>query len=82
MYTIPFGGNVRLQTNEGLREYARLEYQSKDFHWLLAGAKKERKSPRTTRRLHQVLRRPRPAPGPVACKGSPRRGPEEAPSPV
>jgi hypothetical protein len=82
MYGIPLDGNVRLRTNETLREYARLEYRQEDVHWLLAAARAASGTPRTRRRLGIFERRARPSHVPVACKGSPRRQVQEAPSPA
>jgi len=82
MYGIPFAGNVRLQTNDTLREYARLEYRVEDVHWLRAAVKAAAASRRTRRPLRRFARRARPSHRPVACKGSPRGQVQEAPSPA
>ncbi len=80
MYAIPLEENVRLRTNDALREYALLEYRKEDLLWLRATARAAQRAPHARRTLRLFKPRPRPAPAPVACKGSPRRLPQEAPT--
>lgn len=82
MYGIPFDGNVRLQTNDPLREYARLEYRVEDVHWLRAAVKAATAGRRTRRPHGPLARRARAPHRPVACKGAPRRQVQEVPSPA
>ena len=81
MYGIQFDGIVRLRTNEDLRAFARLEYPRESLHWVLAATRRAPKPRRPRNRLRLFVPRPRPATGPVACKGTPRRTPEAVPSP-
>ncbi len=81
MYGIWIDGNARLQTNDILREYARLEYRTEDVDWLRAAVKAAVEARHTRRHLGRFERRRRPAHVPVACKGSPRRQLQEVPSP-
>ena len=84
MYAIPIDGNVRLTRNEPLREYARLEYKGDAVAWILASAPRRRKAALRRPRLPRLRRFARPATPavrPVACKGVPRRAPEEAAPP-
>ncbi|HII40758.1 MAG TPA: hypothetical protein HA326_06025 [Thermoplasmata archaeon] len=71
-----------METNDALREYARLEYRSEDLLWLRATVKAALGTPRTPRRTGLLARRARPSHRPVACKGSPRRQLQEAASPA
>jgi len=80
MYGFGLDGHVRPRTNEPLREYARLEFRDEDPRWILVSAQASR-GKRTPRRLRWFAPKPRPAPRPVACKGSPRRPAPEASSP-
>ena len=77
MYAIRSYGDAPLRTNAALREYARLEYRAEDAHWLLAASEAVRKAPRTPLRIRLLVRRARPSPRAVACKGSPRREVQE-----
>ncbi len=72
MYGIPLDGNVRLQTNATLREYARLEYRNEDVLWLRAAIKAATAPRRPRRPLRLLGRLARPSHRPVAHKGSPR----------
>ena len=72
MYAILVDGNVRLRTNEALREYARLEYPGTDADWILAAATQRRKTVPRGRRFLLFGRHASAPPHPVACKGSPR----------
>ncbi len=80
MYAIPLDGNVRLQKNDALREYARLEYRAEDTLWLRAAVKAATRSRGTARRVKLFGRRAPRSHAPVACKGTPRGQLQEAPS--
>ncbi len=81
MYAMQPEGSLRLGLNADLREYARLEYRTEDARWILATSRPSKKPARPHRRLRLFARRARPAPRPVACKGTPRRdAPQAAPT--
>ncbi len=72
MYGIPLDGNVRLRTNDSVREFARLEYPAEDVLWVRAAVKAAVRSGRTTRRFRLFARRAPHHHTPVAHKGTPR----------
>ncbi len=80
MYAIPLDGNVRQRTNDSLREYARLEYRREDFLWLRTTARAAKRPARIRNPLGLLTPRRKPGHAPVACKGSPRHLPREAPT--
>lgn len=80
MYAMQTLGYEPLRMNAALREYARLEYRVDDARWILASARLPRKAPRAHGLPRLFERRARPTPRPVACKGSPRRSSDGAPS--
>ncbi len=81
MYAIRIPGDVSLPKNEALRSYARLEYRTEDVRWLLASARRAKKTVKPVRPLRLFARRSAPTHAPVACKGTPRLGAHEATSP-
>jgi len=46
MYGLTRGMELRLRTNDGLREYARLEYGTPDAAWIVASANRVPRKPR------------------------------------
>ena len=80
MYGFPLDGNVRLQKNDTIREYARLEYRVEDALWLRAAVKAATRSRGTARRFKLFGRRAPRSHAPVACKGTPRGQIPEVPS--
>ncbi len=72
MYGIPVDGHVRLQTNDSLREFARLEYPAEDVLWLRSTVKAAARPRRAVPRFRLFARRAPRAHTPVAHKGTPR----------
>ncbi len=81
MYAFLLDGNVRLTRNEALREYARLEYRGDATSWLLASTPRGRPAAPKLPRLRLFARPTKAAARAVACKGTPRRTPEEVQAP-
>jgi hypothetical protein len=76
MYGLTTEMALRLRTNDGLREYARLEYGTPDAAWIIAAA--SRASPKSRRRIG-LTRRIRGVFSSRARTGFPRL-PEDCPA--
>ncbi len=75
MYAIPTYGEANLRTNAALREYAQLEYGTRNAEWILAEFRRKtpktvRKAPRRVFRL--FVRRSATIPRAMPHKGTPR----------
>ncbi len=78
MYALTIGTELRLRTNNGLREYSRLEYGTPDAEWLLVAAgrvphKPGRKTKVARRRRGFLFRRRAPAGSPRLAEECPAR---------